>query len=135
MKQNCLCYCFMIMEIFSKEYIETDREGIDFGLKYLNKVLNPRPVDAFLDAKLTICCISYLWQCIKLNDDNLKHFVSSKGVYLLLDIIEVKENVSLILETFYKACGFYLTEMCVARYIWERRFFAFLASFLHFFTY
>lgn len=90
-KQCCLCYCFMIMEIFNKAFTESEKEGIDFGLLYLNKLLNPRPVDAFLDAKLTICCISYLWQCIKSNNDNLQHFVSSKGVYLLLDIIEVND--------------------------------------------
>lgn len=73
--------------------MEANQEIIDLCLNYLNRILNSHQEDAIHDPKVAISCISLLWECVKCNEENFNFFIAKKGVYLLLDVIEVPMNI------------------------------------------
>lgn len=88
--QECLSYCFCILQILYKQFPATDKPGTLFCCTYMTKLLLRNNEGPPHDPRTIICGLDCLWETLCANDDNINFFVSRKGIYLLLDIIQVR---------------------------------------------
>ena len=92
--QTCISYIFLVLQTLNEDRDWTDVCAIDVLLKYGKRFLNPRVHDTGHDFKTMVYALDFLGETVKCSKGNLKHFVSNDGVYLLLDLIEVKSETA-----------------------------------------
>lgn len=93
--QQCLSYIFGTIEVFTTTdaRVRTNTEFINLEhyLNLMKYLLESKANDFKIHNKLIICFINYLWTCIKHETFfPLEKFIKQNGLYLLLDILEVK---------------------------------------------
>lgn len=88
--QECMSYCFCILQILYKEFPISGNPAILLCITYMTKILNKNSEQPPHDPRTIICGLDFLWESLRANESNFNFFIRHKGVYLLLDTIQVK---------------------------------------------
>lgn len=94
--QKILAHNFSILQILCINELFDNEEVVDITIDYLNRVIKPNKSDPILDARVTICVIHLLWECLLASKSLHREFLKKGGIYVMLDIIKVMKRKAII---------------------------------------
>lgn len=90
--QLAVAYCFAILEkLFKIKNNLSNRRLMDLSIDFLRRIRCPWQQDPFIIPQLPIMIISCLWNILLCDEQNLNTFIQEEGIYICLDLVEVKK--------------------------------------------